>query len=98
MPKGNGLNDKVANCTADIADLKTLLDLNIRKYYFELNRLNRYIASVDDSLTRMILTLRFINRLSWKQVAYSVGGNNTENGVKQIITRHLRKTCHKCHD
>lgn len=98
MPKGNGVSDKIANYAADIADLKTLLDLNTKKYYYEWNRLNRYIAGVDDSLTRMILTLRFINGLSWRQVAYSIGGNNTENSVKQIITRHLRKTCHKCHE
>ena len=91
MPKGNGLNDKVANCTADIADLKTLLDLNIKKYYFELNRLNRYIASVDDSLTRLVLSYRFINGLSWGQVAEHVGGNNTEESVRKVAYRHVRK-------
>lgn len=91
MPKGNMIGDKLATYAADIADLKTLLDLNIRKYYYELNRLNRYIASVDDSLTRMIMTLRFINGLSWRQVAYSVGGNNTDENVKKIAYRYINK-------
>lgn len=91
MPKGNTIDDKLATFAADIADLKTLIDLNTKKYYYEWNRLNRYIASVDDSLTRLVLSLRFINGLTWAQVAASVGGNNTDESVRKVVYRHIRK-------
>lgn len=45
LPHGTGVNDKIGNYTTQIADLKALLDLN-----YELNRLYRYIQSVDDPL------------------------------------------------
>ena len=56
----------------------------------ERNRLERYIASVPDSLTRQIMALRFINGLSWWQVAYSIGGNNTGDSVRMNVKRYLQ--------
>ncbi|NYB72520.1 RNA polymerase subunit sigma-24 [Sedimentibacter hydroxybenzoicus DSM 7310] len=50
-----------------------------------------YIQSIDDSLTRQILSLRYINGLSWGQVAASIGGNNTADGVRMIAERFLSK-------
>ncbi len=73
MPKGNGVSDKVASCVAEIIDLKGLIDLNIKKCFYELNRLNRYIESVEDSQMRMILSLRYVNGLTWQQIAFSIG-------------------------
>ena len=73
MPKTNGISDKLANYVVETADLKALLDLNLKKCFYELNRLNRYINSVDDSEMRMILSLRYINGLTWLQIAFSIG-------------------------
>lgn len=56
----------------------------------ERNRLERYIASAPDSLTRQIMALRFINGLSWWQVAYSIGGNNTGDSVRMNVKRYLQ--------
>ena len=73
MPNVPGVVDKLGKYVAEIADLKSLLDLNIKKCFYELNRLNRYIQGIDDSEIRMILSLRYINGLSWRQVAFSIG-------------------------
>ncbi|UZQ49907.1 hypothetical protein [Clostridium kluyveri] len=73
MPKIPGISDKVGKYTAEIADLRSLLDISLKKCFHELNRLNRYINSVEDSRMRLILSLRYINGLSWKQVAFSIG-------------------------
>lgn len=89
MPQGNGISDKVVNYVAEIADLKALIELNIQKCWYELNRLNRYIGTVDDSLTRQILSLRYINGLTWNQVALSIGGGNTADGVKKRAYREI---------
>ena len=73
LPSGEGINDKIGNYAVQIADLKSLLDLNLKKCFYELNRLNRYIQSVEDSQMRMILTLRYVRGLTWQKVAYEIG-------------------------
>ena len=73
MPKNKGITDKLADYVAEIADLRSLIDLNIKKCFFELNRLNRYINGIEDSQMRLILSLRYINGLSWQQIAFSIG-------------------------
>lgn len=73
LPNGSGISDKIANYATEIADLKSLLDLNLKKCFYELNRLNRFIQSVDDSQMRMILTLRYVQGLTWQKIAYAIG-------------------------
>ena len=94
MPHGTGISDKVGKYASQIADLKCLLDLNLKKCFFELNRLTEYIQSVDDSLVRQIMTYRYIHGFSWQKTASSVGGNNTSDSLKKKLYRYLRmKTC-----
>lgn len=90
MPHGSGVSDKIGGYAAEIADLKSLVELNIQKCWYELNRLNRYIAAIDDSLTRQVFTLRFVNGLPWQQVAMCIGGDNTAAGVKMICYRYVQ--------
>lgn len=81
IPNGNGISDKVGNYAAQIADLKGLLDLNLKKCFYELNRLDRFISSVKDSEMRIILTLRYSQGLTWQQVAQNMdvlGDGSTE--------------------
>lgn len=78
MPHATEISDKVGRYAAEITDLKELLDLNLKKCFYELNRLNRYIASIPDSEIRMIISLRYINGLSWQQVAFSIGEHDEQ--------------------
>lgn len=55
----------------------------------ERERIERYIASVDDSLIRMALTLRFVDEMGWRAVAMRIGGGNTEDSVKKMVYRYL---------
>lgn len=73
FPHGTGIDDKIGNYAAQIADLKTLIELNLNKCLCELNRLNQYIQSVEDSDVRTILTLRYSQGLSWQQIAQNMG-------------------------
>lgn len=73
MPKSPGVTDRLAKYAAEIADLRGLIDLNIKKCFYELNRINRYINTLEDSQMRQILSLRYINGLTWQQVACSIG-------------------------
>ncbi|WP_411679874.1 hypothetical protein [Clostridium thailandense] len=91
MPHASGISDKVGKYAAEIADLKELLDLNLKKCFYELNRLNRYIESIDNSELRMILSLRYINGLSWEQVAVSISPYASGESVRKAHERFLRK-------
>lgn len=91
MPKGTDWQDKIAKYTAEIADLKSLLDLNLKKCFYELNRLNRYIAGIEDSQMRMILSLRYVNGLNWEQVAASISCCISGESVRKAHERFLSK-------
>lgn len=89
MPHGSGTSDKVGRYAVRIADLRSMIDNRKARCWDEMNRLNAYIDGVEDSLTRQILTLRYVNGLSWQQVADSVGGGISSDGVRKIQQRYL---------
>lgn len=57
-----------------------------------LNQVEEFIASVEDSRMRRIITLRFIENLSWNKVADRIGGNNTEDSIKKAFYRFMETT------
>ena len=56
-----------------------------------LNQVEEFIASVKDSRMRRIITLRFIDNLSWNKVADRIGGGNTEDGIRMSFERFMKK-------
>lgn len=92
MPNGKGgVTDRTA-LAVEIAALKDLICEKICREERELRRLMNYIAGIDDSLTRQILTARFVDNLSWTAVAMRVGGGNTATTVRQRCNRFLRQS------
>lgn len=57
-----------------------------------LNAAEEYIESIDDSRLRLIIRLRVIDELSWRQVAQRIGGGNTEDGVRKAFDRLFDET------
>lgn len=56
----------------------------------ERERLEAYIDGIGDSLLRQIFTLRFVNGLSWEQVAASIGGGNKAESARRACYRYLK--------
>ena len=56
-----------------------------------LNQVEEFIAGVEDSRIRRIITLRFIENLSWNKVADRIGGGNTEDSVKKMFYLFMEK-------
>ena len=82
---------KVERMAAEIVDLQAVIAAKQIQCIHERARLERWISDIPDSLTRQIFTLRFVNGLSWPQVAYSIGGGNTAEGVRKRCNRYLRR-------
>lgn len=74
-----------------IEDCKIALKTKQKMAMQEYNCLVKYIDKIDDSLSRQIIGLRYISGLSWKQVAFHVGGGNTPDSVRKVHDRFLKK-------
>lgn len=93
VPGGsNYFSSKIERYVADIVDLQMIILSKQQQCIHERNRLERYISTIPDSLTRQIFTLRFVNGLPWSQVAAHIGGNNTEASVKMTCYRYIDKS------
>ncbi len=90
MPSGSGISDKVGNNAAQIADLKTLLEIDHQKLKLEEKILERYIQSVDDPLIRLIMRYRFAECCGWDEVENKIRGNNTSESLRKKLYRYLR--------
>lgn len=71
--------------------LKKKLARRIDELMDTVEDVNNYIEKIPDSLTRQIISLKYINGLGWKQVAEHIGGNNTKDSVRMICDRFLNK-------
>lgn len=89
MPKGYDISNKVADYVVEINALKEVLENQLRKCICEIKRLNEYIENIEDSQLRIVMTLRYIHGQTWRQVAWNIGGGNTEDGVKKMVYRYL---------
>lgn len=92
MPHSPSFNgSRLERYIAEIVDLRAIIAAKQQQCIYERIRLERWICDIPDSLLRMIFTLRFINGLTWCQVALNVGGGNTEDSVKKACYRYLDK-------
>lgn len=90
MPKGRNHNNQIEKYTEEIDELNLIILSKKRRCIYEQKRLEYYIQSIPDSLTRQIFTLRFIECLSWVRVAFSIGGYYTADSVKKICYRYIK--------
>lgn len=91
MPHGSNVADIVGRYAVEIADLRGIIEAKQQQCIHERNRLERYIAGIDDSLLRQIFTYRFVNGLPWGQVAACIGGGNTVDSVRMACYRYVEK-------
>lgn len=64
--------------------LKEKLDL-------KLDEVEQYIDTIEDSRKRLILKLRYVDGLQWREVAKKLGPGNNEDSVRIEITRFLER-------
>lgn len=69
--------------------LRKKLQRRLEELMEKREELEEYISTVPDSMMRMILTLRYVNGLSWKQIANHIGGGNTPDGVRMMHNRFM---------
>ena len=55
------------------------------------NKVEYYINEIQDSRMRRMITYRFLNNLSWFQVAQRMGGKHTADSCRMAVERFLEK-------
>ena len=85
----SGRSDRVGEYGVRLAALREKLEASRLRRVAEWERIEGYISGVEDALIRQILQLRFVEGLSWQQVAEGIGGKNTQDSVRKACRRHL---------
>lgn len=57
----------------EMIDLIKLLECKKQQRIIEQSRIERYINSISDSQIRTIMSFRFIDCLTWQQIAFNIG-------------------------
>ncbi|KHO36729.1 RNA polymerase subunit sigma-24 [Clostridium tetani] len=69
--------------------LRRKLNKRIKELMDLAEETNEFIENIEDSLVRQIISLRYINGLTWEEVATNIGGNNTADSVRMLCNRFL---------
>lgn len=91
MPIVSGISDKTANAAIEKAEIQAIIQGKLTEIQVQRKRIMEYINSIDDSLSRQIIYLRNVSCMKWREVADTIGGNNTEDSVKQAYKRFFEK-------
>lgn len=83
-----------------LENYKTLLEKRYDKLIELKIQLEKFINEMPTSRIRRIFTYKYIDEYPWIKVAQLIGGNATEDSVKQEYYRFLEKSevCHECHE
>lgn len=74
----------------DMKILKLEIEKKLEMCFKEYRKLNNFIDSIDDSEMRLIISLRYINNLTWQQVAFHIGYSD-ESTPRKRFDRFLKK-------
>lgn len=91
MPRIQRQGSKIEKLAAEIVDLQMIIAARQIQCVHERARLERWISAIPDSFLRQIFHYRFVEGLSWRQVAFRVGGGNTSDSVRMACMRYLDK-------
>ena len=91
MPHAPGVNDKVGTLAVELADARAEVDRLAAAVSADEKEIADYIETIKDMTTRTVFRLHFIRTLTWTEVAEIFGGYNTENTIRQLCYRQLRK-------
>ena len=89
MPKASGARDKIGDIVPEIVDKTRELETDIQDLEERRLRLQEFIRVIPNIRIRIIMSRRFIDQMTWTEVAAKIGGRETEDTVKKAVYRYL---------
>ena len=89
MPHAPGVVAKVEIFAVEIADFRERIRALEDEIREQQKAVEAFIDGIEPDWVRLIFRLRFIHALQWKEVAYMLGGDNTEERVKRLCYRYM---------
>lgn len=75
-----------------LADLDGQIERHRLRIVQAWQRVLDWIMTIEDSRTRRIFKLRYLDGKSWQQIANAFGNEITQEGIRKIHNRFLKKT------
>lgn len=91
MPRNPNTQDTFSKNVILLIELKEKLERERTEYIKERLIIEDYIRTVEDYQLRLIFSYRFVDLMTWRQIALLIGGNNTEDSVKKTCYRALKR-------
>ncbi len=91
IPPSGKPTDKVAHYGGLIAQLEADIEKNNEELREAKETALRYIQQIDDMYLQTIFLLRFIECLSWDDIALSMGKEDATDGLKKSCYRYLKE-------
>ena len=72
MPFVDGISDRTGNIATSIVEIEELIELKLQEMYIQRNRIERFINDIDDAELRLIIRLRSINNMKFREIGREV--------------------------
>ncbi len=70
LPKKSGVNDKISEGISIILDIESGLNEEIKAIQEEREKIKTAIESVDNTVYKSLLTMRYLNNQKWEEITY----------------------------
>lgn len=94
MPKTPGSSDRIGDTIPAIVDEAQRLERSISKHVELQKRLLKFIHEIPNVKIRLLITLRFIDGMSWNDVADYIDkgdGKCTADNVRMAVANYLKR-------
>lgn len=92
MPRRASHENMMEKLIPILVDLRDQITARWIEYIREYKAIEEYIHSMEDYQMRTILSYRFVDLMTWNQIALKIGGGNTEDSVRVACRRFLEKS------
>lgn len=93
VPFNSGISNSIADKIIKVLDIEEKIQELENKASEERIKILKFIESIENSCDRQIIFLRAAKCMPWRKIAYEIGGDNTEDSIRQRYNRlFIRKT------
>ena len=92
MPRGNDVTDKVGSLAPEIADFDKQIEMVNKRITEKETSVAAWIDTVPTAKVQLVLRLRFLRGLQWKEIAPLMGKYRSEESVRNCVYRYLHST------